>query len=130
MKPNSTCTGILFCAALSVTTVWSYRAAAESVSEPTTTVAAETTAPVITAQAPPAAIVTSETPPAPIVTTEAPPAPIVTAQAPAAQLVTAPTSDGIQLAGYVKHHHNPFLAALKKEFDSPIHTITTNNRNF
>jgi len=36
----------------------------------------------------------------------------------------------IQLSGYVKHHKHPFLSLLKQEFNSPIHAITTNNKDF
>ena len=71
-------------------------------------------------------------------------APIVTALAPADQIITTqpsavttePSSDSgvplklVPLSGYVKQHKHPFLSLLKQEFNSPIHTITTNNRDY
>jgi hypothetical protein len=34
------------------------------------------------------------------------------------------------LQGQIKHHKHPFKSLLKEEFDSPIHPITTDNKDF
>ena len=72
---------------------------------------------------------------APIVATLAPTEQIITTQS--SVLAAESTSDSgvpsnvVPLAGYVKQHkHHPFLSLLKQEFNSPIHTITTNNRDY
>jgi|SRR5277367_6993418 len=104
-------TGILLCATATVSA--SLPCSAESNTEQQST-AVEVNAPVVTALA----------------TTD----PIITTQSSA--VTTESSSDSgvpenlVPLAGYVKQHKHPFLSLLKQEFNSPIHTITTNSRDY
>jgi hypothetical protein len=66
---------------------------------------------------------------APIVTALAPADPIITTQ-PAAVTTESSSDSAVPLSGYVKQHKHPFLALLKQEFNSPIHTISTNSKNY
>jgi hypothetical protein len=116
MKLDRKCMGTLLSAVAAVTTAWPCLAASEGSSEPAATVVPDSTAPLIATHTPAVELVTTATPSSAALVESAP--------APLAE------SNPLPLSGYVKHRHHPFLALLRKEFDSPVHAITTNNRNF
>jgi hypothetical protein len=50
---------------------------------------------------------------------------------PASPLKTASGAQNpLVLQGHIKHHKHPLRSLLKEEFDSPIHPITTDNKDF
>jgi hypothetical protein len=107
------CTGIFLSTLIGFTTVWP--CSAEVASEKQTT-AVDVASPVLTAQAPPVQLVTTPS----LVTT-----------APDTDASSAATPPLVPLSGYLKQHkHHLLLSILKQEFNSPIHTITTNNRDY
>jgi hypothetical protein len=105
------CTGIFLSALVGFTTAWP--CSAEVASEKQTS-AVDVASPVLTAQAPPVQLVTTSS---------------SVSTAPETDASTAPPL--VPLSGYIKQHkHHPLLSILKQEFNSPIHTITTNNKDF
>ncbi len=103
--------GILLCATATVSA--SFPCSAETSDEQST--AAEVNAPIVTALAPTDQIITTQS----------------SAVAAESTPDSGVASNVVPLAGYVKQHkQHPFLSLLKQEFNSPIHTITTNNRDY